>query len=67
VVGVLVPGALSVKEPVELFLVEEGVLLGSFGNGNNIVEAMLKITGLGGVGAVTVLVVPRWTKTARTC
>ena len=47
VVGVLVPGALGVKEPVELLLVEGGTLLRPVGDGNDIVGAVLAITGLG--------------------
>ena len=34
VAGVLVPGALGIKEPVELLLVERDVLMGSVGDGD---------------------------------
>ena len=47
VVGVLVPGALGVKEPVELFLVEGGALLGLISDGDRVVGAVLALTGLG--------------------
>ena len=57
VVGVLVPWALGVKKPVELLLVEGGALLGSIGDGDSVVGAMLAFAGLGGVGAVAVLAV----------
>ena len=46
VVGVLVPGALGVKEPVELLLVEGGALLGSIGDGDGVVGAALTLAGL---------------------
>ena len=47
VIGVLVPGALGVKEPVELFLVEGGALLGLISDGDRVVGAVLALTGLG--------------------
>ena len=45
-VGILVPGALGVKEPVELLLVEAGTLLGP-SDGDGVVRAALVLTGLG--------------------
>ena len=57
VVGVFMPRALGVEEPVELLLVEGGALLGSIGDDNSVVGAMLAITGLGRLGTVTVLAV----------
>jgi len=47
VVGIFVPGALGVEEPVELLLVEGGTLLRPVGNNDGIVGAALAITGLG--------------------
>ena len=46
-VGVLVLGALGIKEPVELFLVEGGALLGLISDGDRVVGAVLALTGLG--------------------
>ena len=57
VVGILVPGTFGIKELVELLLVEGGALLGSIGDDNSVVGAMLAITGLGRLGTVTVLAV----------
>ena len=57
-VGVLMPGALGIKEPVEFLLVEGGALLGPIGDGYGVVRAALALTSLGGLGAVTVLAVP---------
>jgi len=57
VVGVLVQGELGIKEPIELLLVEGGVLLGPIGNGDGIVGAALALAGLGQPGAVAVLAV----------
>jgi len=45
-VGILVPGALGVKEPVELLLVEGGTLLGP-SDGDGVVRAALVLAGLG--------------------
>ena len=47
VVGVFVLGALGVEEPIELLLVEGGMLLRPAGDGNDIVGAALAIAGLG--------------------
>ena len=47
VVGVFVPRALGVKEPVELLLVEGGMLLRPVGDRDDIVGAALAIAGLG--------------------
>ena len=47
VVGILVPGALGIKEPVELLLIEGGVLLGPIGDGNSVVGAALALASLG--------------------
>jgi hypothetical protein len=55
VVGILVPGALGIKEPFELLLVEGGALLGPIGNGDGVVGAALAIAGLGRLGTVAVL------------
>ena len=55
VIGILVPGALGVKEPVELLLVEGGVLLGPIGDGDGVVGAALALASLGRLGAVVVL------------
>ena len=41
VVGVLVPGAFGIKEPVELLLVEGGALLRSISDGDGVVGAAL--------------------------
>ena len=59
VVGVLMPGALGVKEPVELLLVEGGALLGPIGSsdGDGVVGAALALVSLGRLGAVVVLAV----------
>ena len=46
VVGVLVPGALGIKEPVELLLVEGGALLRSISDGDDVVGAALALAGL---------------------
>ena len=67
VVGVLVPGAFGIKEPVELLLVEGGALLRLIGDGDNVVVATLAFAGLGGVGAIAVLAVPGWSIAAWTC
>jgi hypothetical protein len=45
-VVVLVPGALGVKEPVELLLVEGGALLGPISDGDGVVRAALVLVGL---------------------
>jgi len=55
VVGVLVPGALGVKEHLELLLVKGHALLGPIGDGDVIVGAVLVLAGLGRLGAVAVL------------
>ena len=47
VVGVLVPGALGIKEPVELLLVEGGALRGPIGDGDGVVRAVLALASLG--------------------
>jgi hypothetical protein len=47
VIGVLVPGALGVKKPIELLLVEGGTLLGPIGDCNGVVGAALAVAGLG--------------------
>ena len=47
VVGVFVPRALGVEEPVELLLVEGGTLLRPVGDGDGVVGAALAIVGLG--------------------
>ena len=47
VVGVFVPGALGVEEPIELLLVEGGTLLRPVSDGNNIFGAALAIAGIG--------------------
>ena len=47
VVCVLMPGALGVKEPVELLLVEGGALLGPIGDGDGVVGAVLALASLG--------------------
>ena len=47
VVGILVPGTLGVKEPIDLLLVEGGALLGPIGDGNGVVRAVLVLAGLG--------------------
>ena len=57
VVGVLVPGALGVKEPTELLLVEGGALLGPVGDGDSVVGAALALSSFGRLGAVAVLAV----------
>ena len=54
-VGILVLGALGVKEPVELLLVEGGALMGPIGDSDGVVEAALALAGLGRLGAVAVL------------
>ena len=46
VVGVLVPGAFGIKEPVELLLVEGGALLRSISDGDDVVGAALALAGL---------------------
>ena len=45
--GIFVSGALGVEEPVELLLVEGGMLLRAVGNSDSIVGAALAIAGLG--------------------
>ena len=67
VVGVLVPRTFGIMEPVELLLVEGGALLRLIGDGDGVVRATLAFAGLGGVGAIAVLVVPGWTITIWTC
>ena len=57
VVGVLVPGALGVKEPVELLLIEGGALLGLIDDGDGVVWAALALASLGRLGTVAVLAV----------
>jgi hypothetical protein len=57
VVGVLVPGALGVEEPVELLLVKGGALLGPIGDGDGVVGSALALAGLGRLSAVSVLAV----------
>ena len=47
VVGVFVPGALGVEEPIELLLVEGGMLLRPVGDHDGIVGAALAFVGLG--------------------
>ena len=47
VVGIFMPGALGVEEPVELLLVEGGALLRSVGDSDSVVGAALAIAGLG--------------------
>ena len=59
VIGILVPGAFGVEEPVEFLLVKGGALLGSVGDGDGVVRAALTIAGLGRFGAVAVLAVSR--------
>ena len=46
VVGILVPGAHGVKEPVELLLVEGGALLGPISDGDGVVGAALALVSL---------------------
>jgi len=46
-IGVLLPGALGIKEPIDLLLVEGGALLGPIGNGDCVVVAALAVAGLG--------------------
>ena len=57
VVGVLVPGALGVKEPVELLLVEGGALLGPIGDGDGVVRAALALASLARLGVIAVIAV----------
>ena len=66
-VGILVLGALGVKEPVELLLVEGGALLGPIGDGDGVVGAALALASPGRLGAVVVLASSLRTITARTC
>jgi hypothetical protein len=47
VVGILVPGTLGIKEPVELLLVEGCALLGPIGDSDGVVGAALALTSLG--------------------
>ena len=47
VVGVFVPGALGVEEPVKLLLFKGGALLRPVGNSDGVVEATLAVAGLG--------------------
>jgi hypothetical protein len=47
VVGIFVPRAHGVKEPVELLLVEGSTLLRPVGDGDGVVGAVLAIVGLG--------------------
>ena len=67
VVGVLLPGALGVKEPVELLLVEGGALLGSISDGDGVVRATLALASLGRLSAIAVLAMSWRTITAWTC
>ena len=46
-VGVFVPGALGVEEPVKFLLVEGSALLGPIGNGDGVVGAALVLASLG--------------------
>jgi hypothetical protein len=55
VVGILVPGTLGVKEPVELLLVEGGALLRPIGDRDGVVVAVLALACLGRLGAIVVL------------
>ena len=57
VVGFLVPGALGVKEPVELLLVEGGALRGPIGDGDGVVVAALALASLGRLGVIAVIAV----------
>ena len=59
VVCVLVPGTLAIQESIQVGLVEGGVKLGSFGEGNGVLGAMLAVPALGRLGAVVLLVVAR--------
>jgi hypothetical protein len=48
-------------------LVEGGALLRPIGNGDGVVGATLAFTGLGGVGAIAVLAVVRWSIASWMC
>ena len=47
VVGVFVPGALGVEEPIELLLVGGGTLLRPINDSDSVVGAVLAVAGLG--------------------
>ena len=66
VVGILVLGALGVKEPVKLLQVEGGALMGPIGDSDGVVGAPLALASLGRLSAVTVLAVPWRTITSWT-
>jgi hypothetical protein len=66
VVGVLVPRALGVENPIKLLLVEGGALLGPIGDGDSVVRAMLALAGLGRLDEVMVHAVSWRTITAWT-
>ena len=56
-VGVLVPGALGVEEPVEFLLVEGSALPGPVGDRDGVVGAGLALAGLGRLSVVVILAV----------
>ena len=58
VVGIFVPGALGIKEPVKFLLVEGSTLLGLIGDSDGVVGAAFVLASLGRLSAFTVLVVP---------
>jgi len=66
VVGVFVPGALGVEEPVKFLLVEGSTLLGPIGDSDGVVGASFALASLGRLGTVAVLAmswmtIPTWT------
>jgi hypothetical protein len=61
VVGVLVPQALAIEEPVEVLLVEGRPELGPVSDGDGVLRAPLVVLALGGLSTVAVLVRQRWT------
>ena len=60
-VCILVPRTLAIQEPVQVHLVKGGAELGSLGDGDGVLGAMLVVPVLGRLGAVVLLPMMRWT------
>ena len=60
VVCVLVPRTLAIQEPVQIRLVEGGLELGSFSDGDGVLGATLAVPILGRLSAVVLLLMTSW-------
>ena len=59
-VCILVPRTLAIQEPVQIRLVEGGLELGSFSDGDGVLGATLAVPILGRLSAVVLLPLTRW-------